>query len=71
MVEKGQPPNWEHEPNAVLGSRAVEKRLHVHDLHASILHHLGFDHTRLTHRYDGCELRLTDVHGEIVREILA
>jgi hypothetical protein len=53
------------------GFRAVEKRVHVHDLHATILHLLGFDHTRLTYRYAGRDYRLTDVHGNVVREILA
>jgi hypothetical protein len=43
----------------------------VHDLHAAILHLLGFDHARLTYRYAGRDFRLTDAHGEIVREILA
>ena len=46
-------------------------RVHVHDLHATILHPLGLDHTRLTYRYAGRDFRLTDVHGEVVREILA
>jgi hypothetical protein len=53
------------------GFAAVERRVHVHDLHATILHLLGFDHTRLTYRYAGRDFRLTDVHGEVVREILA
>ena len=53
------------------GYRAVEKPVHVHDLHATILHLLGFDHTRLTYRYAGRDFRLTDVQGEVVRDILA
>jgi hypothetical protein len=53
------------------GYQAVEKPVHVHDLHATILHLLGFDHTRLTYRYAGRDFRLTDVHGEVVREILS
>jgi Protein of unknown function (DUF1501) len=53
------------------GYRAVEKPVHVHDLHATILHLLGFDHTKLTYRYAGRDFRLTDVEGEIVRDILA
>jgi Protein of unknown function (DUF1501) len=53
------------------GYKAVEKPVHVHDLHATILHLLGFDHTRLTHRYAGRDFRLTDVHGEVVRDILS
>ena len=53
------------------GYRAVENRVHVHDLHATILHLLGFDHERLTYRYAGRDFRLTDVHGSVVRELLA
>jgi hypothetical protein len=53
------------------GFAAVEKRTHVHDLHATMLHLLGIDHTRLTYRYSGRDYRLTDVHGEVVRDILA
>ena len=53
------------------GYKAVENRVHVHDLHATILHLLGFDHTRLTYRHAGRDFRLTDVEGEVVREILA
>jgi hypothetical protein len=53
-----------------LGMHAVENRVHVHDLHATILHLLGLDHTRLTYRYSGRDFRLTDVHGEVVRDIL-
>jgi Protein of unknown function (DUF1501) len=45
--------------------------VHVHDLHATILHLLGFDHTRLTYRYAGRDFRLTDVHGEVVRGVIA
>ena len=53
------------------GYQAVENRVHVHDLHATILHLLGFDHTRLTYRYAGRDFRLTDVSGTVVRDILA
>ena len=53
------------------GFAAVENKVHVHDLHATLLHLLGFDHTRLTYRYAGRDFRLTDVHGQVVREILA
>ena len=54
-----------------LGWNAVENRVHVHDLHATILHLLGFDHERLTYRYAGRDFRLTDVAGNVVRELLA
>ena len=53
------------------GYRAVENRVHVHDLHATILHLLGLDHERLTYRYAGRDFRLTDVHGHVVRDIIA
>ncbi len=53
------------------GFQATENPVHVHDLHATILHLLGFDHTQLTYHYAGRDFRLTDVHGNVVREILA
>jgi hypothetical protein len=53
------------------GYKAVENRVTLHDLHATLLHLLGLDHTRLTFRFGGRDMRLTDVHGEVVREILA
>ena len=54
-----------------IGFQAVENRVHVHDLHATMLHLLGLDHERLTYRYAGRDFRLTDVHGRVVKEILA
>jgi hypothetical protein len=53
------------------GIEIVENQVHVHDLHATILHCLGFDHTRLTFRHAGRDFRLTDVHGNVVQAILA
>ncbi len=53
------------------GFQAVEDPTSVHDLHATILHLLGFDHERLTYRYAGRDFRLTDVHGKVVKSILA
>ncbi|MBL8891182.1 MAG: DUF1501 domain-containing protein [Planctomycetaceae bacterium] len=53
------------------GIAAVEKPMHIHDFHATILHLLGLDHKRLTYRYAGRDFRLTDVHGEIAHEIIA
>ena len=53
------------------GFRAVKDKVHVHDLHATILHLLGLDHKKLTYRYAGRDFRLTDVYGRVVREILA
>ncbi|NBR09439.1 MAG: DUF1501 domain-containing protein, partial [Opitutaceae bacterium] len=53
------------------GSAAVQDKVHVHDLHATILHCLGFDHTKLTYRFNGRDFRLTDVAGNVVKPILA
>ncbi len=53
------------------GYYAVENRVHMHDLHATILHLLGIDHERLTYRYAGRDFRLTDVHGRVISEVLA
>ena len=53
------------------GFAAAENPVHVHDLHATLLHLLGFDHEKLTFRTAGRDFRLTDVHGRVVREILA
>lgn len=53
------------------GYYAVENKVTIHDLHATILHLLGIDHTRLTFRFGGRDMRLTDVHGEVVHEVLA
>ena len=53
------------------GYYGVENKVHFHDLHATILHLLGLDHTKLTFRHAGRDYRLTDVHGEIVRDLLA
>ncbi len=52
------------------GFAAREKPMHVYDLHATILHLMGLDHTKLTYRYSGRDIRLTDVHGEVVRDVL-
>jgi hypothetical protein len=53
------------------GFKAVENPVQVHDLHATILHLLGFDHEKLTYRYAGRDFRLTDVHGHVVKAVLA
>ena len=53
------------------GFAAVENPVHVHDLHATLLHLLGFDHERLTYRYAGRDFRLTDVHGKVVTDLIA
>ncbi|MCU0705971.1 MAG: DUF1501 domain-containing protein [Fimbriiglobus sp.] len=53
------------------GCAAVDKKVHVHDLHATILHLMGLDHEKLTYRYSGRDFRLTDVSGTVVKDILA
>ena len=53
------------------GFRAQEKPVHVHDLHATIMKLMGFDHEKFTYRYAGRDFRLTDVHGTVVNEIIA
>ena len=53
------------------GFKAVEDPVHVHDLHATMLHLLGFNHKQLTYRYAGRDFRLTDVHGNVVHDLIA
>ena len=53
------------------GFAAIENKVHVHDLHATILHLMGLDHEKLTYRYSGRDFRLTDVHGTVVKDIMA
>ncbi len=67
----GVKPGITHGETDELGFNVVRGRVHVHDLHATILHLLGFDHERLTYRFQGRDFRLTDVHGRVVRELLA
>jgi hypothetical protein len=70
MAGGGVKPGITHGASDDLGMDAVEGRVHVHDLQATMLHLLGVDHRRLTHRHQGRDFRLTDVHGKIVPEIL-
>ena len=53
------------------GHAAIENKIHMHDLHATLLHQLGIDHLQLTYRYSGRDFRLTDVHGEVVHELFS
>jgi hypothetical protein len=53
------------------GFKAVEKPVHVHDIHATVLYLMGIDHTKLTYRYSGRDFRLTDVHGDVLHDIIA
>ena len=54
-----------------LGFNVVKDKVHVHDLHATVLQLLGFDHTKLTYRFQGRDFRLTDVHGNVMKQLLA
>lgn len=54
-----------------LGFGAIKDRVHVHDLHATMLQQLGFDHEQLTYRFQGRDYRLTDVHGRVVDGVLS
>jgi hypothetical protein len=53
------------------GYRSVDKVMEMHDLHTTMLHLLGMDHERLTYRFGGRDMRLTDVHGKMIKEVLA
>lgn len=52
------------------GFKAIENPVSIHDLHATMLHLLGFDHQRLTYRYAGRDFRLTDVHGRVIHDMI-
>jgi hypothetical protein len=67
----GIKPGYSHGATDELGHRAVEGSVSVHDFHATLLHLLGLDHKRLTYEHNGRSFRLTDVHGNLVQEILA
>ncbi len=71
LAGAGVKPGFSYGATDEFGHRAVEGRVHMHDMHATILWLLGIDHERLTYRYAGRDFRLTDVHGRVVREILA
>ncbi|MDB5392394.1 MAG: hypothetical protein JWM11_8040 [Planctomycetaceae bacterium] len=70
MAGAGVKPGIIHGATDEYGIQVAENGVHVHDLHATILHLLGLDHTRLTYRHAGRDFRLTDVHGNVVRPIL-
>ncbi len=67
----GIKPGYVHGATDDFGFNVVDKPVHVHDLQATILHCLGIDHERLTYRYQGRQFRLTDVHGTVVKDVLA
>ncbi|QDU25301.1 hypothetical protein ETAA8_03650 [Anatilimnocola aggregata] len=66
----GTKPGHRHGVSDHYGGEGLEGRVHIHDLHATILHQLGLDHEKLTYRYSGRDFRLTDVHGNVVKDIL-
>jgi uncharacterized protein (DUF1501 family) len=70
MAGAGVKPGITYGATDEYGIQVVENGVHVHDLHATILHLLGLDHTRLTYRHAGRDFRLTDVHGKVVQPIL-
>jgi hypothetical protein len=67
----GVKPGMVHGATDDYGWHAVQDTVHVHDLHATMLHLLGIDHERLTYRHGGRDYRLTDVSGQVVREIIS
>ncbi|HIF31227.1 MAG TPA: DUF1501 domain-containing protein [Planctomycetes bacterium] len=71
MAGGGVKPGFSYGATDEYGAEAVEGKMHIHDLHATILHLLGMDHTKLTYRYAGRDFRLTDVHGNVAHEIMA
>jgi uncharacterized protein (DUF1501 family) len=70
MAGGGVKPGFSYGSTDLFGLTAVENRVHVHDLHATILHLMGLDHKRLTYRYSGRDFRLTDVHGQVIQDVL-
>jgi len=71
MAGGGSRPGYIHGATDEYGYFAVENKVHLHDLHATMLHLLGLDHLKLTFRYSGRDMRLTDVFGNVVKELLA
>jgi hypothetical protein len=71
MAGGGVRGGYVHGATDEFGFKAVEDKVHVHDLHATILHLLGFDHERFTYRYAGRDFRLTDVEGRVIHELIA
>lgn len=67
----GSRPGFQYGATDELGYKAVEGRVHLHDLHATVLHLMGLDHKQLTYQYAGRDFRLTDVHGRVVDDVIA
>jgi hypothetical protein len=71
MAGGGVKPGFSYGATDQFGCTAVENRVHVHDLHATMLHQMGLDHEKLTYRYSGRDFRLTDVYGNVVKDVIA
>ena len=71
MAGGGVKPGFAYGETDELGYNVVQDGLHIHDLHATVLHLLGIDHERLTYKFQGRRYRLTDVHGRVVPQMLA
>ena len=71
MAGGGVKGGFAHGESDELGFSVARDKVHIHDLQATIMHLLGFDHEKLTYRFQGRDYRLTDVHGQVVRPILA
>ncbi len=71
MAGGGMKPGMVYGATDEFGYKVIENKVEIHDLHATMLHLLGFDHTKLTYRFGGRDMRLTDVHGNVMKEILA
>jgi hypothetical protein len=71
MAGGGIKPGITHGESDEFGFNAVKDKVHIHDLQATIMHLMGIDHERFTFRFQGRQFRLTDVHGEVVKPVLA
>lgn len=71
MAGGGVKPGTVYGATDEFGYKVVENKVEMHDLHATLLHLLGFDHTQLTYRYSGRDMRRADVHGNVIHDLLA
>jgi arylsulfatase A-like enzyme len=71
MAGGGVKPGFVYGKTDDFGWKAIENPVHVHDIHATILHLLGIDHLKLTYRYSGRDFRLTDTAGKVITDIIA
>jgi hypothetical protein len=71
MAGGGVKPGFSYGATDEYGYQAAENKVHMHDLHATVLHLMGLDHEQLTFRHAGRDYRLTDVYGNVVRDIIA